>query len=373
MSPARKIAINTRSLLVGKLDGIGWFTYQIVKRWVEENPHVEFYLLFDRPYESSFIFGPNVKPIVVSPPARHPLLWYIWYEWMIPRMLKRIDPDVFVSLDTYTSIRWPGRKITAIHDIAFALFDGQVDYLTEKYLRYYTPRYISSSEKIITVSQSTKNDLIKHYSCPASKIIVSNNAPAEVYQPMNNAEIVAFKQKNTNSDDFFVYVGSIHPRKNVLNMLKAYEDYRSKNTKSVKMVLIGRNWNYKEVKTYLHTMKYKEDIIEVPHSSPENIAQWLGSAIALLLVSHYEGFGVPIVEALACAVPVICANVSSMPEVAGGGAMLINPNNISEISAAMKSIAENEALRNTLIQNGQEHIKQYSWDNAADLIWREME
>lgn len=133
----KKIAINTRVLMPNKLDGIGWFTYQVVKRWVEKNPDVEFYFIFDRSYDSSFIFGKNVTPIVLSPPARHPILWYLWFEWMIPRLLNRLNPDVFVSLDTYTTTRWKGKKITGIHDIAFALFDGQVSWLTEKFFRHY--------------------------------------------------------------------------------------------------------------------------------------------------------------------------------------------------------------------------------------------
>lgn len=367
--PLKKVAINTRALMLNKLDGIGWFTYQVVKRWVEKNPEVQFYFLFDRPFDSSFIFGDNVTPIIVSPPARHPLLWYLWYEWMIPRELDKINPDIFISLDTYTSTRWQGRKITAIHDIAFALFDGQVDSLTEKFLRYYTPKYIECSEKIVTVSHSTKKDLIDFYNCPESKIIVSNNAASSVYLPMSSGSIAQFKLDNTDGCDYFIFVGSIHPRKNVANLLKAFEAYKTNNRSNTKLVLIGRIWKYAEMTDYLSSMAFKDEVILIPHSTPEIIAQWVASSIVLLMVSIYEGFGVPIIEAMACGVPVICSNVSSMPEVAGNAAILISPHNIEEIANALSEIGQNIDLRNQLSANAIPQSKKYSWDKAAEVIW----
>jgi glycosyltransferase involved in cell wall biosynthesis len=364
-----KIAINTRSLLSNKLDGIGWFTYQVVKRWVESNPNVHFYFLFDRPYDASFIFGKNVTPIVVSPPARHPFLWYIWYEWMIPRELGKINPDIFISLDTYTSTRWQGRKITAIHDIAFALFDGQVGSLTEKFLRYFTPKYIQCSEKIVTVSHSTKKDLEDFYNCPESKIIVSNNAASEVYKPMSAENIFQFKLDNTLGCDYFIFVGSIHPRKNVVNLLKAFEIYKRKSKNKTKLILIGRIWSYNEMTDYLRSMAFKDEVIIIPHSTPEVVAQWVASSIALLMVSVYEGFGVPIIEAMACGVPVICSNVSSMPEVAGNAAIFVSPNNIEEVSNALTEIENNSILRIGLSEKAIIHSKKYNWEDAAEVIW----
>lgn len=359
--------------MLHKLDGIGWFTYHIVKRWVEKNPGVHFYFLFDRPYDNSFIFGKNVTPIVVSPPARHPFLWYVWYEWMIPRELEKINPDVFISLDTYTSTRWKGRKITAIHDIAFALFDGQVGSLTEKFLRYYTPKYIQCSDKIVTVSHSTKKDLVDFYNCPESKIIVSNNAASSVYQPMSSERIFQFKLENIQSCDYFIFVGSIHPRKNVVNLLKAFETYKRKSQNNTKLVLIGRIWKYNEMREYLSLMAFKNEVVLVPHSSPEVIAQWVASSIALLMVSIYEGFGVPIIEAMACGVPVICSNVSSMPEVAGDAAIFVSPNNIEEISNALSEIEQNSTLRNLLSVNALTQSRKYNWEDAAEVIWEAIE
>lgn len=356
--------------MLHKLDGIGWFTYQVVKRWVLNNPDVEFYFLFDRPYDASFIFSQNVKPIVVQPPARHPFLWYIWYEWMIPRELNKINPDVFISLDTYTTTRWKGRKITAIHDIAFALFDGHLDRLTEMFLRYYTPKYIALSEKIITVSNSTKNDLIQFYHCPEDKIVVSNNAASDLYKPLSKDRISNFKNEHTQSCDYFIFVGSIHPRKNIVRLLKAFEYFKNSRESTTKLVLIGSIWKYQEMQAYYQTMKYKDEVILLPHSPPELIAEWVASAIGLIMISIYEGFGVPIVEAMACGVPVICSNISSMPEVAGNAAILVSPYHIEEIAQAMSQIDTDVECRERLAKQALTQAAKYQWDDAADAIWQ---
>ena len=352
------------------MDGIGWFTYHVLKRWVEQYPQHHFYFIFDRDYDSSFVFGENVTPMVVYPPARHPILWYIWYEIAIPRILKKINPDIFISLDTYTSIRWKGKKLTGIHDVAFALFDGHLGIMAQSFLRIFTPRYIECSDVIATVSHTTKKDLIEIYQCPEDKIVVSHNAPAVYYQPLPAHEIALFKEEHTAGTDFFLFVGSIHPRKNVLGLLKSFERFKDTYPSEMKLVLIGRmSWKCDDVASYLQEMKWKEDVITLLHSTPEEISKWMASATALMMTSFYEGFGVPLVEAMASGVPIICSNVSSMPEVAGSAAILVSPENPIEIAEAMHQLATNVDLRNKLIAHGREQVKQYHWDTAADILW----
>ena len=99
------IAVNTRLLIKDKLEGIGWYTYETLSRMVKSHPEHEFYFLFDRPYSKEFIFEKNVHPVVISPPTRHPILWYIWFEWRIPKILRKINADVFLSPDGFLSLK----------------------------------------------------------------------------------------------------------------------------------------------------------------------------------------------------------------------------------------------------------------------------
>lgn len=362
--------MNTRLLLNNQLEGIGWFSYNILKILATKYPEHTFYYIFDRPYDQQFIFGDNVIPVVVSPPARHPILWYVWYEWSVARVLKKIKADVFLSMDSYTSIGATIPKITVIHDIAFVFFERQMPRLTQWYMRYFTPKFIESSDLVVTVSESTKNDMMSYYHTPESKIIVANNASSPSFQPMSEQDILRFKSEKTNQCDYFVYVGSIHPRKNVLNLLKAFEIYKNQMKDKVKLVLIGRfAWQSEDVSSYYESMMGREDVIFISHSSQSEISQWLAASLALVYVPLYEGFGIPLVEAMASHTPIICSDVSSMPEVVGDAGILVDCLNPFEIAQAMKSYAQNDSLRQEYILKGIERSKKYTWEHAANKIW----
>lgn len=368
-----KVAVNTRFLIKDKLEGIGWFSYNILKEIVNTHPEVDFYFIFDRPFDAQFIFAENVKPIIVSPPARHPFLWYVWFEMALPSALKKINPDVFLSLDAYTSIRANVKKVTVFHDIAFAFFDGHVPFLVEKFMRFFTPKYLNASTEVITVSESSKKDLISHYHCDASKIWVSCNASSEVYQPVDIDTKTKFQLQNTQGLPYFIFVGSIHPRKNVINLLKSFEIFKKTDKKSMKLIIIGRfAWQFEAVKAYYNTMTYKEDVIFVNHLAQDALHKWVSAAEALIYVPFYEGFGIPLIEAMNCKIPIVCSNISSMPEVTENAAIHVSPTNTQEIADAMTKVLDVDT-RTQLIEKGQEQIKKYSWQKGASIVWQAIE
>ena len=114
-----KIAVNTRLLLKDKLEGIGWFSYETLKRITTQHPEHQFYFIFDRPFTDEFIFSYNIEPVVIGPPARHPVLWYYWFEFRLPGLLKKINPDIFLSPDGYLSLKSHFKSIAVIHDLNF--------------------------------------------------------------------------------------------------------------------------------------------------------------------------------------------------------------------------------------------------------------
>lgn len=362
-----RIAVNTRLLIKDQLEGIGWFMYQNLKRLVENNPEFEFYFLFDRPYDPNFIFGENVTPIVLNPPARHPILWFLWFEFAIPRFIKKHQIDLFLSLDAYTSLSAQCNKITAIHDIAFMHYENQVPKVVQSFMRHFTPKYYNSSDVIITVSEASKQDLISTFGAH-KKIEVLYNAASDIYKPIEEAEKTAHKTQFTEGCPYYLYVGSIHPRKNVLNLLKSFEAYKEKYQTNHYLVLVGRwAWQSKEAFDFLQNMQYKNFVKCVAHQTPETLRYWYGAAEALVFISIYEGFGIPIVEAMACEAPIIASRSSSLPEVGGEAAIYVEPESIEEIVEALHQI-QNQEVRNKLIANGKLQILKFDWNQSAKKL-----
>ena len=128
------IAVNTRLLLKNKLEGIGWFTYETLSRITKNHPEHIFYFLFDRPYHSDFVFESNVTPIVLPPPARHPVLFYIWFEISVARFLRKLKPDLFLSPDGYLSLKTKTTSLAVIHDINFEHYPEDFPLIHKKIL-----------------------------------------------------------------------------------------------------------------------------------------------------------------------------------------------------------------------------------------------
>jgi len=155
-----RIAVNTRLLLKGKLEGIGWFTFQTLNRIVAAHPEHSFIFIFDRPYDASFVFADNVIPVVVPPPARHPILFYCWFEWSIPYVLKKYKADLFLSPDGIGSLRTQIPSVLVMHDLAFEHYPEHLKWSHSVFMRYYSKRYARHAQQLVTVSNFSKQDIV---------------------------------------------------------------------------------------------------------------------------------------------------------------------------------------------------------------------
>ena len=367
------IAVNTRLLIKDKLDGIGWFTYETLMRITRKHPDHRFFFLFDRPFSDEFIFSDNIEPLVVSPPARHPVLWYWWFEQSLPKVFRKIKPDVFLSPDGYLSLNTDVQSLAVIHDINFAHNPQDLPFLTRKYYNRFFPEFAHKAKRIATVSEYSKQDISTTYGISKNLIDVVYNGANTIYQPLDKIGRKEIKQIYTGGQDYFIFIGSIHPRKNPLRMLQAFEQFRKKYTQAYKLLIIG-NYFFKnaELKTFYNQMQYKNDVLFLGHQSPEKIHKLLASARALILVSKFEGFGIPVLEAMHCNVPAIVSDVTALPEVGGDAVLYASPFSIDSITEAMHKMAKDDILRNKLIENGKIQRQKFSWDKTAEKLWNSL-
>ena len=364
-----RIAINTRFLLKGKLEGIGWCTYEVVKSLVANHPEHEFIFFFDRPYDETYIFGENVEAVVLNPPARHAILWYAWFEWAIPKALKKYKADVFYSPDGYCSLRTEVPTVMVMHDLAYLHYPEQVAWAARKYYQQYIPKFLQRAEKTITVSAFTKSDILKHFDIRESQIEVVHNACREGFAPLNDAGKQLMRNEYSNGVPYFFYVGAVHPRKNVERLIRAFDLFKQKSKAPEKLLITGRlAWQTEAVKQAWQQSPYQQDIIFPGYV--DDLGKLMAGAKALVYVSLFEGFGLPILEAMHCDVPVITANLSSMPEVAGEAALLVDPLSETEIASAMQLLYEDEEKCRVLVNKGQKQRQKFSWDKAAEQIWK---
>jgi glycosyltransferase involved in cell wall biosynthesis len=369
-----RIAVNTRLLLKGRLEGIGWFAYHTLKRIAASHPQHQFLFLFDRPFDDEFVFGANVTPRVIAPPSRHPVLWYMWFEWSVPRALKQWNADVFLSPDGYGSLRTAVPTCLVVHDLAFEHYPEHLRASHRWYLRHYTRLFCEKASRIVTVSEYSKKDIAERYHIPPEKIAVACNGAHEAYHQLTPDEREAAKEEYAGGAEYFVFVGALHPRKNVEALLRAFIRFKKRQRSNMKLVIVGRMaWKYEALEGMKEKMPFKEDVTWLGYRGAEELARIIGGAYALVYASLFEGFGIPILEALTAGVPAVVSNTSSMPEVAGDAGLLCDPTSKESIAEAMQKIYKDEALRARLVAAAPAQAARFSWERAADVLWESVE
>ena len=369
-----RIAINTRLLLKNQLEGIGWFTMETMKRITQGHPEHEFIFIFDRKFSSDFIFSDNIVPVTIAPPARHPVLFYLWFEYSIPYVLKKYKADMFLSPDGYLSLRTGIPQLAVIHDISFRHRPEDLPWLKSRYYNYFFPRFAHKATRIATVSNYSKNDIAGSFGIDLSKIDVVYDGVSEDFKPTSSQEQDFIRQKYTGGASYFLYVGALHPRKNIASLLQAFNIFKRRTAGQEKLLVVGGEMHKtSEIFDILEELPFKKDIIFTGRLSETELVKVYGAALALTYVPYFEGFGMPIVEAMSAGVPVICSNTTSMPEVGGDAVLSVDPYNIDLIAEAMNKLATDDNMRQKLIQKGFDQKMKFSWDETSMLLWKSIE
>jgi glycosyltransferase involved in cell wall biosynthesis len=365
-----KIAVNTRLLLAGRLDGIGRFADETLRLITSQHPEHQFFFYFDRHPNACFLYNSNITPVVVPPQARHPLLFLTWFEASLPLHFLRTKPDIFLSIDGFLSLNANVKSVGVIHDLNFEHFPEDIPWLVRKYYKSMFPRFAHKATRIATVSEYSKTDIIDQYHIDAEKIDVVYNGASKIFKPVTEDLRKKIRNQFSGGSEYFFFVGTLHPRKNLVNLFKAFDQFRKSNTRGIKLLLAGaRMWWTDEIRLTYEGMEYRDDVIFTGRVSDQDLASLMASALALTYVSYFEGFGIPILEAFQCDTPVITSNLTSMPEVAGNAAILTDPFSITSIADAMQKIASDNVYTKNLILAGREQREKFSWEQTATKLW----
>lgn len=369
-----RIAVNTRLLKAGKLEGIGWFAWQSLRRIVEAHPEVQFHFLFDAPPAPDFLIHDNVTPHVVLPPARRIFLYKLWFDYLVPARMRSIRPDLFLSPDGFASLRTDVPQLPVMHDLNFEHHPEHLPPGVAHFYRSRFPRFAQRAVRIATVSEYSKNDIASLYSIAPERIDVVYNGVNPEFAVAHPDEVKQTRARYTHGAPYIVYVGSIHPRKNVDGLIKAYSAFRAASPEVVKLVIVGAPmFNDQSAEVALRASAYRDDVVFTGRLEPAELAKVVGGALFMAFLPHFEGFGIPILEAFASGVPLVAANRSSLPEVCGDAAYLVDASDESKVVDAFLRLSADEQLRAQYTAKGLERARAFSWDKTADLLWQSIE
>lgn len=369
-----RIVINTRLLLPDKLEGIGWFAHETLSRIVKAHPKHQFIFLFDRAFDKRFIYGSNVEGAVLFPPTRHPLLYRIWFDWLLPRKLKALKADAFISPDGYLALHSNVPTLAVMHDLNFEHYPEDLPAAYRNYYRSYFPRFARHATRLATVSEYSRRDIAATYGVPEARIDVVHNGVGEVFAPLSEEEKNRARKEFTQGAPYISCVGSLHPRKNIARLLLAFDELLRNHPSDLRLLIVGESfWWDDRMKEAYNGMAHKDRVVFTGRLGQDQLKLAMGGSLALAFVSYFEGFGIPVAEAMRCGVPVVAAEATSLPEVAGDAAHYCDPFNVSDIARALYEVWSDPVRREELSAAGLKRSQRYTWDNAAVALWTSFE
>jgi len=355
-----RIGIDARLVYYSQA-GISQYTVRLIQGLAEIDLKDEFIILQSRKDKHTIVDKPNFRRVSLWTPSHHRL-----EQVALPVEISGLGLDVLHSPDFIPPFRRNCKSIITIHDLAFLLYPH---FLTKESARYYgqIDQAVKRADHIITVSESTKQDTIHLLGAPEHKITVIYESANPIYRSVNDREILEqTKIRYHIMGDFILFVSTIEPRKNLPTLLKAYRQLLDSYKTNVKLAVVGRRgWLSEEVSSFVDELKLTNDVLFLGRVSVEDLLHLYNAAQLLVQPSFYEGFGLAPLEAMACGTPVVVSNVSSLPEVVGDAGLLVDPEDVSELTVAIWRILTDEALRADLIAKGFKRAQCFSWEKTA--------
>jgi len=369
------------SLVPGEKVGVGQYTYNLVHALAKLDKSFQyilypvFYYIFNRNYKKcALIHQANFKTRFRTIPAV--LLKYLWDREPLffskEFLLGNVD---LVHSTTYCAPVFKNRKkklVATVYDVSFLTnpechLAANIEHCMDG-----TRRIIERADAIIAISNHTKEDLIAHCDAAEEKIHVTHLAAGSAFREVDDeAELEKIREKYRLPPVFILFVGSLEPRKNVKTLLKAYSILKGSLKKDFPLVLAGgQGWLNSEIASFIKDTSLADRVHFTGYVEQADLPAVYSAATVFVYPSLYEGFGLPILEAMACGVPVITSRVSSMPEVAGDAAILVNPTDEAELADALKKVVEDRDLQQSLRVKGIRRAKAFSWERCAEQTLR---
>lgn len=360
-----KIAIDARSLEESSRTGVARYLSNILREMAQLEPENDYLLFFQNKKADDAMLSQKCfhsQLVNVPFPPRKKVPWeQIWF----PRYLKRTDADILFSPSYSTPLFSPIRTVVTIHDITYEVNPKWFHPKERFKMRVLTRAAARRADHIIAVSEATKKDLINYYKISPEEISVIYEASSEEFKHLN-VDKVKVREKYKLKRDFFLYVGSFFTRRNIPLLIKAFR-YVLEEIPNTELLLIGQDRSHPplELNKLLAGNRLEEKVKWLEYVPEADLVSLYNLTTAFIYPSSYEGFGLPVLEAMSCGTPVITSNCSSLLEVVGDSGILVDPQDVKALTSAMLEILRNGSLQKDLASRGIKRAKQFSWRKAA--------
>lgn len=355
--------------------GIGQYVRSLVHAMLEQDAHTKYTLLTSgRPTKDyPFPLADNVRGRSLFISDRY--LNILWYRWRVPILANYVTGpvDIYHGLDfVLPPLSKKTRKIVTVYDLAFLEHPETAFPTVATYLNKVVPEAVEQADVVAAISQATKQSLMTHYHTPAEKIVVIPCGVGPQFQRVTDlVALEAVRSKFALHQPFIFSVGTLEPRKNHIGLIRAFHEVQQKKPSPLLLAIAGgKGWMYEETQELVKALKLEEQVRFLGRISEQELITLYSLAEMFAYPSFFEGFGIPPLEAMACGVPVITSTTSSLPEVAGDAALLVDPHDSHAIADAISRLAEDEQLRADLCQRGYKQIQHYTWAGAATKMLR---
>ena len=360
-----KIGIDGRAAKWYRGTGIGTYTYQLIS-CLNNIDNINNYLLFmPKSFRNDICLKKNFALNTIPPQNKTSF----WEEINIPNKIKHNKIELY-----HVPQNGVGLPVDKNCKFAITLHDvipyKMPETVSDRYLKIfsdYIPEIIPKCDGIITVSNFSKNDIMKAFNFPENKIYVTHLASEDIYKPLDkNISKYIAKRYYSIDEDYILYVGGFSPRKNILGLIESFNKFISLYKKPIKLVIAGtKGKSYSTYRKRTEILNISDKVIFPGFISMDHLPYIYNAAKLFVYPSFYEGFGLPPIEAMACGIPVITSNTTSLPEVVGDGALLVNPKDQDDLCQAMLNILSDDNLKKKLTSLGIQRASQLNWEKTA--------
>ena len=347
--------------------GISWYIINLLKNLARVSPDFLHYSAFlsDRAFQDQ---TPALALRFSRWPTQRPVVRIFWEQFIQPLVLRRTKVDLLHALAFVAPIAAPPPFVVTIYDLSFWRYPEAFRPFNRWYLSWFTARSVKQARAVITISESTRQDVINFLGADPDRVHTIYCGVDPTFRPLPASAVAAFRTKRHLPDRFVLYLGTLEPRKNVEGLIRAYAHWRRRTPDAPPLVVAGgKGWYYHEIFELVEALSLTESVRFPGYVPQDELPLWYNAATLFVYPSHFEGFGLPVLEAMACGAPVITSTASSLPEVVGpdGAGFLVDPTDHAALAEAMDQIMTDPDLQAALSAQGQVRAAHFRWRKTA--------